>query len=266
MIIQNIKHNYILFVLLITSVLISCNKEEQPAGTGKIKFEFENVANGDLLVFGNTYLNAAGEEMTFSRFDYFISNIELLKADGSSYKVPKDSSYFLIKSISGESSYIQINNIPTGDYSSIRFIVGVDSAKSVAPLSERTGILDPANSDMYWDLNNGYIFVDVEGVSPQAPLNSDNNLHSISYRIGLYGGLSAPTLNNLKTIELSSDEPATVRSNIIPLAHIQTDIMKMFKSPNQVSVADNPIVWAIPYSKYIADNYQNMFTLEHIHN
>jgi len=172
----------------------------------------------------------------------------------------------LIKEEGGENTEIELNNIPVGDYKELRFIVGVDSAKSVSPLSERTGVLNPngEGSGMYWSSNNGYIFCKAEGISPSAPWDSFTNLNFFRYHIGSYGGSSS--VNNIKSISLNNGDVATVRTNISPNFHVTVEIMEMFKSPTTIKVADYPSVMDTPFSANIASNYQDMFELHHIHN
>lgn len=84
---------------------------------------------------------------------------------------------------------MRLKNIPAGEYKEIRFLLGVDSLKSIAPASERTGVLDPADRwrwKSYRMWNSGYIFVKVEGTSPQAPLDSASNSNKFRYHIGLF--------------------------------------------------------------------------------
>jgi hypothetical protein len=42
--------------------------------------------------------------------------------------------------------------------------------------------------------------------------------------------------------------------------------MEMFKTPNAISVATKPVIMVDPASKNIADNYVDMFKIDHIHN
>ena len=255
-------------------ILISvsaCKKDgNNPVGSGSLTVEFDNLANGSTLILGQNYTNANGDVMNFSQFDYYVSNFSLVKADGSVYTVPKDSCYFLIREDGGENTEIELTNIPAGDYKEIRFVVGVDSLKSVSPAGERTGVLDPAGdgAGMYWSWNSGYIFVKVEGTSPQAPLDPASGTNKFRYHIGLFGGYSSATLNNLKTFAISDadGDVAEVRTDKKPLFHLKVDIMEMFKSPTTVSVAANPTVMVTPYSKTIAENYSDMIKLDHIHN
>ena len=260
-----------LMLILVLSVS-SCKKDDSssnPVGNGSIILDFDHRANGAAFSLGNNYANEAGEQLNFSLFDYYVSNFELIRTDGSVYTLPKDSCYFLIKSSDASTREVLLNNIPAGDYASVRFVIGVDSVKSVSPASERVGVLDPAGegADMYWSWNSGYIFVKAEGTSPQ--ISSVNNM--FKYHIGLFGGGvngQATTLNNLRQVTLSnaSGDVGMVRSDATPEYHIMVDVMQLFKSPTTISVAANPTVMASPFSANVANNYTDMFVLDHIHN
>jgi hypothetical protein len=245
-------------------------KEDELSGFNNVEVEFENRAGNKPLVFGVEYTNALGEKLTFSTFNYFVSNFALIREDGTEFVVPKDSCYFLCKHEDLKSRRVVLKNVPAGNYKAIRFIIGVDSLKSVSPASERVGVLDPATgaSGMYWNWNAGYIFVKVEGTSPQAPLDPGANANIFQYHIGLFGGYSSPTLNNIKTVtlELHHGEVAKVRRSGGPHFHIYVDILELFTKPMNISVATNPKVHAGPFSKNVADNYADMFILDHVHN
>lgn len=261
-----------LFALVSIAVIFTNCKKDEPAvtGFGSLSFEFDNRAGAAGLVLGNDYKNANGDSMRFSQFDYFISNFVLVKSDGTEYIVPKNDSYFLCKHSDAATREITINNVPAGDYEEVRFIIGVDSLKSVSDISERTGVLDPAAgaAGMYWAWNSGYIFVKVEGTSPQAPLDAGSGEHIFQYHTGLFGGKDSPTLNNIKSVEIHShDELAKVREGKdAPQFHIYVDLLEMFTSPENISVAANPFSHAGAFSKIVANNYADMFKLDHVHN
>ena len=263
---------YIFSVLIILFAICACKKDkiDDTKGTGHLILKFDNLANGKTLVLGTNYANANGDTMNFSMFDYYVSNFSLVKTDGSIYTVPKDMCYFLITETGGANQEIELKDIPSGDYKEFRFIVGVDSLKSVSPISERKGVLDPAGegAGMYWAWNSGYIFVKAEGTSPQAPLDSVSKSHKFRYHIGLFGGFSQPTINNIKTISISdpTGDVAVIKENRTPNIHVQVDVMELFKNPVNISVAGNSNVMANSFSAIIANNYKDMFKLNHIHN
>ena len=130
----------------IIAVVPACKNDhdhDDITGFGDVEIEFDHQAGSSALVLGNEYTTAAGEQVRFTTFDYFVSNFVLTNKDGFTYTVPKNECYFLVKHDDPDSREIKLKNIPAGDYTGLRFTIGVDSAKSVSPIAERTGALDP---------------------------------------------------------------------------------------------------------------------------
>lgn len=250
----------------------SCDKHnhDEFEGSGDLVIEMDNRAGDGALAFGQKYVTANGDTVQFSTFNYYVSNFVLVNEDGTEYVVPQDDCYFLCKHEDADSRELTLRNIPAGNYKQLSFLIGVDSLKSVSPAEQRTGVLDPTGgaSGMYWSWNAGYIFVKVEGTSPQAPLNAATNEHTFQYHTGLFGGKDSPTLNNLKSVAIkTTSETAHVRKDHeAPVFHLYVDVLEMFTSPANINIATNPTSHAGPYSATVANNYADMFTLDHVHN
>ena len=255
----------LLLIFVIGIAVLACtDTSTDPINAGKLQIAFDNVvSSSDLKLGTGTYQNAAGESFTITKFNYFISNIKLRKADGSEYTIPQDSSYFLIQEEKPASQTITLSKIPTGNYTGLSFMIGVDSARSLANISLRTGALDPAlNDGMYWDWNSGYIFMKIEGTSPVAPAAQNN---AFFYHIGGFGGgyNGKKTLNNLRTVALVfTDSGANVQTNATPSVRIVTDAMKIFNGSTKLSIAQHPSVMFDDYSPNIANNYAQMFSYD----
>ncbi|MFZ4057994.1 MAG: MbnP family protein [Ferruginibacter sp.] len=260
----------LLSIVLISTVLFtSCKKSNttNPNAKSDIAVHFDNIAGSAELALNTTnYTNAVGETFKVTKFDYYISNIRLKKTDGSEYVVPQNESYFLVKESDATMQDLDLSGVPVGDYNAITFTLGVDSLKNCAPLSERTGVLDPAAGGlgMYWVWNSGYIFLKMEGTSPAIAGMSN----AFQYHIGGFGGMTAPTINNIKTITLSfpAGNVAFVREGKVPEVHILADALKVLNGSTNISLAASPMVMFNPASVSIANNYQNMFTVDHVHN
>ncbi len=243
----------------------SPTSEFDPSEKGSLSVEFDNVVGNRNLQLGGqqNYTNAAGETFSVDIFDYYISNIILTDKNNNQYIVPQDSSYFLIQESERASQEITLHNIPAGNYTSITFTIGVDSLRNTMDVGRRTGALDPATG-MYWAWNSGYIFLKLEGKSAQAP---DDAGGKYRYHIGGFGGMTEPTINNIKTVTCSfGSSVATVRTAITPTIHMLADVMKLFNGSTTLSIAQNPTVMFAPFSVNIADNYSHMFNVDHIHN
>ncbi len=254
----------------ITVVMLSCNKESTPpefssTDKGSLELEFDNIAGGeDLALNTASYTNAVGETFSISTFKYYISNIVLKNENGTDYTIPYDESYFLVDESDAASTVVELENIPAGNYTGISFTIGVDSLKCTAPVEERTGVLDPAGAGagMYWSWNSGYIFLKMEGTSPVSPMGD------FMYHIGGFGGYSSATINNVKKVSLTipGSGKATVRTNITPDIHLLVDAKKVLNGTTNVSIKDYSMVMFNEYSVNIANNYANMFTIDHVHN
>lgn len=254
------------FVIMLS--VFSCDTPDtdtsfNPATSGRMRLVLDNVVGASDLKMGtDTYRNAANETFTLTKFNYFISNIRLRKADGSEYAIPQDSSYFLIEESQPTSQTIALNNVPVGNYTGLTFLIGVDSLRSMADLDKRTGVLDPGlNNGMYWDWNSGYIFLKLEGTSTVAPAAQNN---AFFYHIGGFGR-SNVKINNLRTVTLSfNSDVANVQPNATPTIRLKTDVLKIFNGPTQLSIAQHPSVMFDLYSTNIADNYVQMFSYDRL--
>jgi len=255
--------------------LTACKKDSpepvySESNLAPLSVEFDNIMGSQNLVLNTTnYTNAAGETYNVQLLQYFISNIKVGKADGTTYTVNQDSSYFLIKEADAATRFAKVK-VPEGDYTTLTFTLGVDSLRSTMDISKRTGVLDPSgghDDGMYWGWNSGYIFLKMEGISPQAPIDP-TGFRKYRYHIGGFGGYSAPTINNIKTItiDLRSRGIAQVRKDRTANVHLMVDIEKVLSGSTAVSIATNPQVMFSDYSVNIANNYMSMFTHDHTEN
>ena len=196
-----------------------------------------------------------------------MSNFVFTNVNGTEYTVPKDSCYFLIDE-SDEDTHEPTLMIPEGEYKTVSFTVGVDSLKSTADISQRTGTLDPtgAGADMYWTWNSGYIFFKMEGTSPAVTGGMGNEFY---YHVGGFGGYSSATINNIKRITLDltpSRGTPKVKASKSTNIHLMVDILKVFNGSPNISLAANSMVMFAPYSVNIANNYVSMFKHDHTEN
>ncbi len=261
------------YLIIIFTGLVACKNDSidpVPAiKKGSIKLQFDNRAGSNGLYLNTLwYTNANGDSMKFTTVKYFVSNFVFTTENDSVFVVPKDSCYFLINEAEDSTQIAVIRNIPFAKYKKISFIIGVDSLKSCSPISERTGSLSTAGgmtAGMYWQWNSGYIFVKVEGISPQ----STNVDQSFKYHIGLFGGYTTPTINNIKNIALDVPSGGTINvvsESVTPTVHINADILKVFNGDTNINIHANSEIMVSTLSAFVANNYQHMFTIDHVHN
>lgn len=247
------------FTLLITgclALILSACKDDADITTpaaGTLDIELDNVVGTAPLVLNTgTYFTPSGQQFTVSTFNYYVSNVKLKKADGTEYVEPE--SYHLIKETDAASKAFTLSNIPAGDYTSLSFMLGVDSTRNVS--GAQAGALDPANG-MFWAWNSGYIYTKLEGSSPQAGGNKQLVFH--------IGGFKRPH-NTIRTVSPSLNGAILqVRKDRNPTVHLTADVLKMFTGPNVINFTTLSNTMGGSSSVLVADNQAaGMFRVEHI--
>ena len=272
--ITNSLSKLILLAVVASISCASCKKSDEdiidPNATNTVSVEFDNRMGDQKLILGTTpYKNGSGEDFTVTTFNYFISNISLKKDDGTVHKFPNQ--YFLVRQADAKSQVIQLKDVPSGNYSEMTFTVGVDSLKSISPVTERVGVLDVTSygdDGMYWSWNSGYLFMKLEGTSAAVPATANID-HKFWLHVGGYGGGwngGVKTVNNLRTVTLPITSNATVRGTIAPVIHVVVDARNVFDGPNKISLATTNSVHNPAAATPIADNYKTMFVVDHVHN
>lgn len=271
--------NYYLFIKMKTSLIsilfaffamisfASCEENAviDPADKGNLSIEFDNRYGLDELMLGLTEAkNLAGEKYTVSTLNYFVSNIKLTRSNGEVLTFPDQ--YFLVREVDEKSQLISLNDIPAGDYVNLTYTIGVDSLKSIADVSARKGVLDPAsygNDNMYWSWNMGYIFFKIEG---NAEVVTNNAEGKFEYHIGGFGGKDAVTPNNLKEVSLNLTNNAKVRKGEESTIHVIFDINKVFEGEKMIKLAEFPSIHNPKVGLDVSKNYVKGFTVDHVHN
>lgn len=251
--------------------IISCKKDDEinPNDKNSLSLNFQNKVGENTVVLNTgSYKNSSNEDFTITTLNYFISNISLKKKDGSLVSFPDQ--YFLIKQSEPSSYGPKLDNIPAADYTEVSFNIGVDSLKSISDVSQRKGVLDVASygdDSMYWAWNSGYIFFKMNGISSVVPTRA-NGTKSFELHVGGYGGMASTskTVNNNRKVTLTLPEAATIRKNIAPEIHLNVDISKVFNGVTQIKLVHTNMIHSPAAAVPIANNYANMFSVEHVHN
>ena len=189
------KFKTLLMAITTVAALSSCSKDDNnnqgngnpnptptpapnpDANTAKVSLQFQNYVGNERLVLGTDAASAKpytsnGQTLKFSEVKYVITNVVLVKADGS--KVPYhtedlDKGGFLINQADAASLAPVLNDIPEGDYKGIEFGLGVKKELNNLKLQTQfpnfyrlTGEFKHSGI-MHWEWANGYRFVKLEG-------------------------------------------------------------------------------------------------------
>jgi hypothetical protein len=242
-------------LLCLLTLIASCRKADNPSSTptssGKILLEFANNVGGETLKMDGTwYKNQNNDSFTVSKFNYYISNIKINKADGTSYS--ETESYHLLQHSLSSSMNITLSNVPAGVYNSISYTIGVDSLRNVS--GAQTGALDPTNN-MFWSWLSGYIMLKFEGLSPK----SKSAGNELAFHIGGFSG----TNSVLKTITINFPNAITVNGDVNHV-HLNADVLKLFGTTNNIDFSTiSSVTMPGMMAKKISDNYQNMFSISY---
>jgi hypothetical protein len=219
---------------------------------GKLIIDLNHFIGNQKLIFDTVlYKNELNQTYSVTNFKYYISNIRLKKQDGKEEFFPN---YFLINEEDVTSKQIVLNNVSVGDYTSISFMIGVDSLHNCS--GAQSGALDPANA-MFWAWNSGYIFLKLEGKASA----SNSPGHIFEYHIG---GYKQPS-NCIRTVALPLDK-INITSHKVSTLSLKVDASEIIKSPVSIDFSKLSSVTDFHNATTIADNYSDMFSVIKVFN
>lgn len=250
--------------------LASCDNNDDTikdtSGTGSLDIEFDNsFAGNDLILGTQPNTTSQNEVLKISTVKYIISNIVLTKSDGSIFTYPKSESYFIVSETDVNSQMLHLTNVPAGDYTSVKFGIGVDRAQFGAGANGQGDFLAHAQAeDMLWSWSAGYKFLAFEGTFTSPTVTTDT---SFMVHTGQTG-----TDYNYTEITLSNPTPALVRTSIKPVIHIVTDVAKFIDGTNKISLSENnamgmgAMIMGGELLPLITANLSGAFKVDHVHN
>lgn len=135
----------------------------EPQEVQNINFDVSILANGKNVTWvDSAYTLPSNEDVTLSRLAFILSDFVLIKSDGG--EVVLDSQYVLVNPKFDEPKFT-LNNVPQGDYTSIKFNLGLDSSVNYGNPNqyEIDHPLSPSRNALHWNWTGGYIFMSIEG-------------------------------------------------------------------------------------------------------
>ncbi|MCE3227784.1 MAG: hypothetical protein K0S32_2335, partial [Bacteroidetes bacterium] len=220
---------FLFAALFITITAVSCKKDkkdpepETPVNeTGTMKLGFVNMVDNQALVFNQDYVNPKGDTFKVSKFNYYISNVILVKSDNSTYVEPN--SYHLVKHSSPSTTLITIANVPKGTYKSVSFTLGVDSARNCSGAQDGD-LSTSVAGDMFWTWSTGYIMFKLEGTAPK----SGATAKILEYHIGGYGGVNK--VQKAFSINFGGSTTVDLAASATKQINFKVDVNEFFKNP-----------------------------------
>ncbi|OJJ20833.1 hypothetical protein BKI52_09630 [marine bacterium AO1-C] len=244
---------YISLLAIITTLWTTGCQQNQDTSTPNtnVQLSFANEFGGQPLQLNTLYSTLLNDQLTLTTFNYYVSNIQLKKADGTTWK--QEESYHLYKTDDQNNGQFSINlqDVPQGQYTELTFSIGIDPLRNSSGAQE--GALDPVNG-MFWTWKTGYMFVKSEGFYYQ----NGQKQGAWVYHTGDDASYQTITLSlNNVTLNSSSNQIA-----------VKADVQKMFggftgdatqlKAPTDGSSVS---IRGGAQSVLISQNYRQMFSL-----
>lgn len=260
------RSNTFIFILSIalTALYTSCSSDDDTSaltGEGQVSIAFDNgVAGDDLILHTSAYTNTNGERLTIDRLTYIVSNFTLTDDEGNTYVYPKDDSYFIISEESDKTE-ITLNGIPAGNYTRIKFGVGVDQEKYLQGAEGQGDFLAEAETEeMMWSWQAGYKFLNFEGT-----FTSGSVTEATEFKIHM--GSHGSSLDNYREVTLDLGTNAIVSETMSPLIHLAVDADKILNGTNKIVLSEQAVIMiSEEKSPMISENATEMFSVDHVHN
>jgi len=210
-----------------------------------------NIKENKIVLNDSTYTNPFGEKYIITKLRYYVSNVELQRADNF---FKEKNSYHLIDESKTESQTINLM-IPEGKYTQLQFLLGVDSLHNVS--GAQTDGLDPTK-DMFWTWNSGYVMAKMEGNSPDSKLVNNK----FEYHIGGFSG----QYNVLKKVQFNFPlTTAIFKAGKTYTFVIDADINTWWQNLHDIKISEHPSITSPGINaKNLSDNYANMFHIEKV--
>ena len=242
------KIKFKVFIILVSFfVFNSCKKKTiEPTTvktpTGVLMMHLHtHISDTEVDFYDSIYTNQDGRKLSLKLAQMYVSDIQLVKLDGSIYKVA-DKNFLKVFETEG----YKLENIPVGNYKAIRFKVGLNSTiNALEPTnSTYTSLLNKSN--MWFTTpfqSNGYVFANIQG-EIDTTATKNGSLIPFSYKIG--------TDANLIEVALP-DKNFTVSEGMLSYAHLIIDYSKVFEGI-QLNQANNLTI------NSVADNSSSLAT------
>jgi hypothetical protein len=240
----------LLFLFSFSLAIFSGCKDDDAEENGMLHLHLHTMVGSAAANYTATFQNAAGRKFNIGDFRYYISNIVLIKQDGSEY--PFTGKVLLVDPATHE---YELGSIPAGSYKGFKFLVGLDSLTNHSdPTTYSSGNpLAIQTPGIHWSWNSGYIFMKVEGFVDTTAAASGTPDYEYFYHIGM---------DMLKRTIDFSNKSFTVEGGKENEIVMEFDLLDMLsnvdmRTENQTHTMDNMML-----AQKIANNWQSAFSVE----
>ena len=227
-----------------------------------------NLIAGHVLGFVNKHIhlrrNFGFERATVYHFIEAQTNTKNPKKNGqlentTTFTYPKSQSYFILDELTPSTLVLNLSGIPAGNYTKIKYGIGVDKAQWEAGATGQGDFLTIAQAaEMMWSWSAGYKFVAFEGTFTSATVAAATQFKVHTGQTG--------TDYNYAEVALDLPVDALVRTTITPQIHIMADLSQIVDGTNTINLSEGATIMGGAKLALVTANIANMFEVEHVHN
>lgn len=254
-------------LIILNLVNTGCNKKDN--GTTSVDscrfyLHLHTDLDSNEAVLGPVYTSSTGRKISISKAQLFVSNIQLVKQDGTIYPC---NGVVLLKTVVQEEYYVA--TVPVATYKSVNFQVGLDAATNgKTPTSTDSSLYHP---EMWWTSPvqpNGFIFLNFQG-SIDTTTNATSTIAQMQPFIYELGSKSV----NTSILNVTMPDHSKTFSNYFSpkkdetfFVHIICDYYKLFNGINLSQsgnlMINTPAQSTIGVGSIIVANIPSMFIYE----
>ena len=244
------------------SLLVACKKKDvtpvtsiENIPTGLLKFHLHTyIGENEVDAYGVETQMPDGRSITLNMAQLYISEIQLVKLDGSLYKVPCNG---VLKVL--ESDGVTIGEIPVGNYKSIRFKVGLTPiVNALEPLT--TGYVNLLNQPEMWLSSSaqpdGYAFLNFAGSIDTTSSKTGKQI-PFEYKIG--------TDANVTYVEMPTQN-FSIYKDVVEYVHMKIEYDRLFEDITLTNNANLHVKSktenALPIVNTLKNNIAKLFIYE----
>lgn len=243
-------------LIAVIAFTVSCKKDPKIEDQiGSFTIELEHLFGESEFSYSTNYETTNNDSISFSKLRYYISNIVITKADGSTFVQPE--SYYLIDLGTTSSLELNVPEVNGGEYTSVTFTLGVDSTRNVS--GAQTGALSVSN-EMFWSWNSGYIFLKAEGSCPQSATGD------FIFHLGGFKDSNSTNAIQKITLDFGGDK-MVVKEDATPVIHMAVNVKELFDGHHAINLTEmSDIHMPGMMAVNMAHNFSEAFSVEHVHN
>ncbi|HZV71003.1 MAG TPA: MbnP family protein [Saprospiraceae bacterium] len=239
-------------LMTLTITFNGCKDDDPVTKPGSLAFHIHTLIDANEVEnYGEVLATEEGRQISVTTAQLYISNVKLIKTDGSVVDGP--SSILLVKQ--GVEEY-EIGDVPAGDYKTVRFDVGLpDAVNASVPNPSDLTLYNPSMWFGATPQPDGFVFLNFQGSVDTTDALTGLNLIPFDFRIGTNAHRVTITMPD-ENFSVVPDQQAVVHleanyANILDLVDLNVAGNLNIRTPEE-----NSWLWVSQLETSIGDMFE----------